>query len=173
MSEQAHSIIAFEQDFLEDGEVAVCTCGWRSERGTLQQIRAWHQTHASGAAESEVKGCPGHPETRGAEAVTSEQFVCDHWKEVSVGLHHGTSHGRVDLPYAYVFVSPDPGLAGAWEKAAEFTRKRLEQIRMIEEEIELIKRRAAPGPVFWRIIAREQQALFELRIGMKPEESKP
>lgn len=102
-----------------------------------------------------------------------EQFVRDHWIEVSVEFYQGTSRGRLELPYAYVFVSPDPGHAGAWEKAAEFTRKRLEQIWMVEEEIELLKRHAALGPVFWRIIAREQKSLFELRIGMKLEEPKP
>ena len=32
MNEKGHSLIEYESDFLEDGERAVCECGWKSER---------------------------------------------------------------------------------------------------------------------------------------------
>ena len=27
-----HALIAYEEDFLEDGVIALCACGWKSER---------------------------------------------------------------------------------------------------------------------------------------------
>lgn len=33
MSEPKHLLVEYEEDFLEDGTVAVCSCGWRSPRG--------------------------------------------------------------------------------------------------------------------------------------------
>lgn len=40
-----HNIVAFEQDFLEDGEIVFCSCGARSPRGEPAEGRAWHQRH--------------------------------------------------------------------------------------------------------------------------------
>ena len=65
-----------------------------------------------------------------------EKFVRETWAHVTVMLHHGTSHGRIELPHAHArFVSVDPGYERAWSEAAEFTRKRLEEILRVEEEI--------------------------------------
>jgi hypothetical protein len=45
VSSQTHALYAMVEDFLEDGEVAECTCGWESKRGTHRQAMAWLTNH--------------------------------------------------------------------------------------------------------------------------------
>jgi hypothetical protein len=41
-----HSLIAYEEDFLEDGVTAVCECGWKSADWPTQAVAlVAHQTH--------------------------------------------------------------------------------------------------------------------------------
>ena len=77
----------------------------------------------------------------------------------------------------------------AWSAAAEFTRKRLEEIRQVEEEIKALARNSYVGYEYYyqvlegvrdivprvrhhhalsRILAREQAVLGALKKGMKP-----
>jgi hypothetical protein len=63
----------------------------------------------------------------------------------------------------------------AWAAAAEFTRERLEQIRQVEEEIDILRTgvsllRSSYLDVILRVLARERAALAELRRGMKGSE---
>jgi hypothetical protein len=52
---EPHNIYSFEEDFLEDGEVAVCSCGWRSKRGAHRQAMAWHATHKQEQGDLEIE----------------------------------------------------------------------------------------------------------------------
>ena len=60
-----------------------------------------------------------------------------------------------------------------WEEAAAYTRERLEQIRQVEEEVELIEgglKEILPTSTLdalERILVREQAALADLKRGMK------
>lgn len=41
-----HSLTAFESHFFEDGEVAVCCCGWKSKGcSTVSEASAEHYKH--------------------------------------------------------------------------------------------------------------------------------
>lgn len=130
--------------------------------------------------------------------MSDEEFVRQHWvraedcphdvngspKGVSISLGgQGFTRACVPDPYARSF-------SEAWTAAAEFTRDRLEQIRQIEEEIEYLNTQIAvsdyrlkqnlndPYDAAWwskragaekRILSHEQDALTELKRGMRRE----
>lgn len=66
----------------------------------------------------------------------------------------------------------------AWSAAAQFTRDRLEQVRQVREEIEVVRRRKhedgkypAIAAVWSRILARLEAELTRLTAGMRPEKA--
>lgn len=123
-----------------------------------------------------------------------EEFVRAHWIKASAfdgrswggtcGVH--VWDGERCLHHFGDYVSPEAG----WSAARAFTEQRLEEIRQVEEEIAVIALfvagreeaaidRYAPiekifrsallaqGDSLSRILAREQQALADLKRGMK------
>jgi hypothetical protein len=101
--------------------------------------------------------------------MTDEEFVSQHWDVSGAGLWRTIEHGcvpwRVDD-------------ADGWSAARAFTEERLEQIRLIEEEIIYLISDMKPDldcgikdcchcAASRRILAREQEALAELKRGMK------
>jgi hypothetical protein len=93
-----------------------------------------------------------------------EKFVREHWvSNVQMG----------DVP---LVMCSDRGPFRGWSAAAEFTRKRLEEIRLVKEEIEQVEGmlpfRGSPAwakrkEVWQRILKRLEAALAELQRGMK------
>lgn len=106
--------------------------------------------------------------------MNDEEFVREHWELVDFS----------DGPYTAVVYRHDEdtietihGLGSgehaqsAWFAAAEFTRKRLEEIRQLREEIEVVGKAATVFPFYAdrcsRILARLERELGELTKGMK------
>ena len=114
--------------------------------------------------------------------MSDEEFTVQHWVRAEACPHRdgkrccislgGRTFTRTTIPdiiRGYSDSEPE-----AWAAAAEFTRGRMEQIRQIEEEIALlhyIKPTYYPsdGRAMDRVIAREQDALTELKRGMRHE----
>lgn len=122
--------------------------------------------------------------------MSDEEFVRQNW----IDMEHGSVKGQSGF---YIWAGPTLSriaekatASKAWAAAAEFTRERLEQIRQIEEEIEYLNTQIAvsdyrlkqnlndPYAAAWwskragvekSILAREQDALTELKRGMRHE----
>jgi len=108
--------------------------------------------------------------TRSAE----EEFVREHWETVKLFDAEHVIDIYIVPPGQAQSWREDLRTFTSWSKAVEFTRKRLEQIRLVEIEINWLSNVASlRGSPQWerdayeRILAREQAALTELRRGMK------
>jgi hypothetical protein len=97
--------------------------------------------------------------------MSDEEFVSKYWE-----VRHIPQYGTDCALY----------VGGAWEAfewaaAAEFTRAKLEQIRQVVEEIAYLlnimgrAKETAPDHCVHRVLAREQDALTELKRGMRHE----
>ena len=136
--------------------------------------------------------------------MTDEIYVRSKWIDVSISNYH--QYGKVELPVYWEIRFADgiaqsgyDTAAKAWSAAAEFTRRRLEQIRQVECEVdcletslwgdrewgeffEYLREDESMGDVVLavrqqcveaRILARELQVLAELKRGLRPEEDFP
>jgi hypothetical protein len=134
-------------------------------------------------------------------AVTDEMYVRSKWIDVSISNYH--QYGKVELPVYWEIRFADgiaqsgyDTAAKAWSAAAEFTRRRLEEIRQVEREIQLYTRLDEKFWEYWthvaathwdwedmseairewcckaRILARELQVLAKLKRGLRTEETR-
>jgi hypothetical protein len=97
--------------------------------------------------------------------MTDEEYVRSKWVDVS------------DTGYAvHIYFGGDKeskfaGMNGRWSAARKFTEERLEAIRLVEEEIALLRGRKwiclENNPAALRILAARQAALDELKRGLK------
>jgi hypothetical protein len=126
--------------------------------------------------------------------LTDEEFVREHWESVRASFYLDSPYtfilvGRSDLDTVQKFHSTHHGFETAWAAAAEFTRERLEEIRQIEREIEILElalplrldsiedhllaaveatpRLGRDFTTLFRILKREQDALAALQNGMR------
>jgi hypothetical protein len=112
----------------------------------------------------------------------NEKFVCDHWERAQVCPHPhdqrcwislgGRTFTRVTVPESISDYAENE--AAAWSAAKAFTEARLEEIRLVEEEIEflgILQRNLTMTDseliAIEGIIVREQAALSELKRGMR------
>ncbi len=125
--------------------------------------------------------------------MTDKEYVCEHWKIVEESIydpHEGYTIPQTRIDFGSHHYT-ERKANSAWSAAAEFTRERLEQIRQVEREIEVLEPFAEgrmpnkleqlppwANPVLHlellrrgfairRILAREQATLAELRKGMR------
>lgn len=77
---------------------------------------------------------------------------CERWQ---VYFGHDYVHGTTE--------------AQAWSAARKYTEERQEEIRLVEEEIEMLENedRHDDYPPYLRILAREEAALAELKKGLR------
>jgi hypothetical protein len=107
--------------------------------------------------------------------MSDEEFVTGQWLWCEVrlaltceGYEEGTWLARFSSQRSIAAETESE----AWTAAAEFTRGRLEQIRQVEEDIAYLlnimgrAKETAPDHCVHRVLAREQDALTELKRGM-------
>lgn len=104
-----------------------------------------------------------------------EEFVREHWEHVDT--HKADEHSEPWIFFtsnALYMAFRAENRAELFAKGADFTRKRLDQIRQVEQEIMWVKGNGHMGECEFdccktrnRIIAREQAVLAELKRGMK------
>ena len=125
------------------------------------------------------------------EMTADEKEVRDAWEHVEMWVRDLDSYGTDQAIVALFFTKKDArvrmdafqlwqeddtskGRRKLWSASAAFTRERKEQIRKVEEEIAWIKTMIETGTYIFgnekrveRILARETEALNNLRRGMK------
>ena len=113
------------------------------------------------------------------EQSADENLVRETWELVEIcqgRIFSGRSQPTIHLKLPVIWhkclnVMFAKSLEEAWAAAAEFTRARLEQIRLVEEEIDVIEFLIGAMPqqkqVIDRILASRKVALTELKRGLK------
>ena len=119
-----------------------------------------------------------------------KRFVCEHWVRAEACPHPHTSWCCISLGgRAFTRVTVPNTISGyadneeeAWAAAAKFTRERLDSIREREEAVAILEQQILRHKIadlglealrqqnngkWLRILAREEEALADLKRGMK------
>jgi hypothetical protein len=103
-----------------------------------------------------------------------EEYVRSKWAEITVKTYGNSRPFWICSQFEYLANGPFETEAEMWQAARAFTEAREEEIRLLEEECDLLfqKHEAASNKpahqaIYARIMSREQAALTELKRGMR------